>query len=156
MQLHDLRPNVGAKKNRKRVGRGISAGQGKTAGRGTKGQGARQGGGSSQYFEGGNLPMVRKMPFKRGFTNLRKVQYVEVNLERLEKLFVKNGVVTSETLAAVGVMKDPDAPVVVLGQGELTKPLTVKVHRVSASAKAAIEKAGGTVETIGSSGEAGE
>ncbi len=148
MQLHDLQPNVGAKKKRKRVGRGISAGQGKTAGRGTKGQGARQGGGPSPYFEGGNLPMVRKMPFKRGFTNLRKIKYVEVNLGRLEGLFVKNGVVTPETLASVGVMKDTALPVVVLGQGELTKPLTVKVHRVSASAKAAIEKAGGTVEIL--------
>ncbi|MEK6574642.1 MAG: 50S ribosomal protein L15 [Chloroflexota bacterium] len=148
MQLHDLQPNVGAKKKRKRVGRGISAGQGKTAGRGTKGQGARQGGGPSPYFEGGNLPMVRKMPFKRGFTNLRKIKYVEVNLDRLENLFVKNGVVTPETLASVGVMKDTALPVVVLGQGELTKPLTVKVHRVSASAKAAIEKAGGAVEIL--------
>lgn len=148
MQLHDLRPNVGAKKKRKRVGRGISAGQGKTAGRGTKGQGARQGGGPSPYFEGGNLPMVRKMPFKRGFTNLRKVEYVEVNLDRLESLFVKNGVVTPETLADAGVMKDPASPVVVLGQGELTRPLTVKVHRVSASARAAIEKAGGAVEIL--------
>jgi large subunit ribosomal protein L15 len=101
--------------------------------------------------------MVRKMPFKRGFTNLRKIKYVEVNLDRLENLFVKNGVVTPETLASVGVMKDTALPVVVLGQGELTKPLTVKVHRVSASAKAAIEKAGGAVEILPSAvQEAGE
>jgi large subunit ribosomal protein L15 len=148
MQLHDLQPQEGAKHRKKRVGRGISAGQGKSAGRGTKGQGARQGGGPSPYFEGGNLPFVRKLPFKRGFTNLRRVEYQEVNLTRLEALFAKNGVVTPETLANVGVMKDTSQPVVVLGGGELTKPLTVKVHRVSASAKAAIEKAGGTVELL--------
>jgi large subunit ribosomal protein L15 len=148
MQLHDLKANEGAKHRKKRVGRGISAGQGKTAGRGTKGQGVRQGGGPSPYFEGGNLPFVRKLPFKRGFTNLRRVEYQEVNLSTLEKLFVKNGVVTPETLANVGVMKDPNTPVVILGEGELTKPLTVRVHRASASAKAAIEKAGGTVELL--------
>lgn len=148
MQLHDLQPQAGAKHRKKRVGRGISAGQGKSAGRGTKGQGARQGGGPSPYFEGGNLPLVRKLPFKRGFTNLRRVEYQEVNLTRLDALFVKNGVVTPETLASVRVTKDTSRPVVVLGGGELTKPLTVKVHRVSASAKAAIEKAGGTVELL--------
>ncbi|HLF01838.1 MAG TPA: 50S ribosomal protein L15 [Anaerolineales bacterium] len=148
MKLHDLQPNPGSKHRRKRVGRGISAGQGKTAGRGTKGQGARQGGGPSAYFEGGNLPFVRKLPFKRGFTNLRRVDYQEVSLGRLDALFVKNGVVTPETLATLGVMKDPTMPVVVLGDGELTKPLTVKVQRVSATARAAIEKAGGTVELL--------
>ena len=157
MKLHDLQPNPGAKHRKKRVGRGISAGQGKTAGRGTKGQGARQGGGPSAYFEGGNLPFVRKLPFKRGFTNLRRVEYQEVNLDRLETLFVINGVVTPETLAAVGVMKDVTTPVVVLGGGQLTKPLTVKVQRVSAPAKIAIEKAGGTVELLPlHSEEAGE
>jgi large subunit ribosomal protein L15 len=148
MQLHDLQPNVGAKHRKKRVGRGISAGQGKTAGRGTKGQGARQGGGPSPYFEGGNLPFVRKLPFKRGFTNLRRQDYQEVSIGRIDKLFVKNGVVTPETLTSVGVMKDLSLPVVILGDGEVSKPLTVKVHRISASAKAAIEKAGGTVELL--------
>jgi large subunit ribosomal protein L15 len=148
MQLHDLQPNEGSKHRKKRVGRGISAGQGKTAGRGTKGQGARQGGGPSPYFEGGNLPFVRKLPFKRGFTNLRRIEYQEVNLSTLEKLFVKNGVVTPDTLANVRVMKDTTQPVVILGGGELTKPLTVKVHRISASAKAAIEKVGGSVELL--------
>jgi large subunit ribosomal protein L15 len=157
MKLHDLQPNEGAKHRKKRVGRGISAGQGKTAGRGTKGVGARSGGGPSPYFEGGNLPFVRKLPFKRGFTNLNRVKYQEVNLSTLEKLFVKNGVVTLDTLVNVGVMKDTTKPVVVLGEGELTKPLTVKVNRVSASAKAAIEKAGGTVEIVPlHSEEAGE
>lgn len=148
MKLHDLQPNPGTKKTRKRLGRGISAGQGKTGGRGTKGQGARQGGGPSPYFEGGQLPLVRRLPFKRGFTNLRRVKYMEVSLDKLESHFVKNGVVTPDTLAGAAVMKDTSKPVVILGNGELTKPLTVKVHRVTASAKAAIEKAGGTVELL--------
>lgn len=158
MKLHDLRPHAGAKKKKKRVGRGISAGQGKTAGRGTKGQGARQGGGPSPYFEGGQLPLVRRLPFKRGFTNIRKVKYVEVNLSRLDSLFDKNATVTPQTLAEAGVMKDLSKPVVVLGRGELKKPMTVKVHRVSASAKAAIEKAGGAVELLplAAAKEAGE
>lgn len=148
MKLHDLQPNEGSRKKRKRVGRGISAGQGKTAGRGTKGQGARQGGGPSPYFEGGQLPLVRRLPFKRGFTNIRKVEYVEVNLDKLENLFAKNDVVSPEALANAGVMKDLSKPVVVLGRGKITKPLTVKVHRVSATAKEAIEKAGGSVEVL--------
>ena len=80
MKLHDLQPSLGSKKNRKRVGRGIAAGQGKTAGRGTKGQGARSGGGKGPYFEGGQLPLVRRLPYKRGFTNIWRVEYAEVNL----------------------------------------------------------------------------
>jgi large subunit ribosomal protein L15 len=91
---------------------------------------------------------VRKLPFKRGFTNIRKIHYVEVNLSRLETLFEKNAEVTPQSLAMAGVMKDTKSPVVVLGQGALTKALTVKVHRVSESAKAAIEKVGGKVELM--------
>ena len=87
MKLHDLKPNTGAKRSRKRVGRGISAGQGKTAGRGTKGQGARRGSGGALYREGGNLPFVRKLPFKRGFTNINRVEYFEVNIDQLENCF---------------------------------------------------------------------
>ena len=84
MNLHDLRPDEGSKKKRKRVGRGISAGQGKTAGRGTKGQGARSGGGKGPYFEGGQLPLVRRLPFKRGFTNINKIVYKPVNIGSLD------------------------------------------------------------------------
>src|SRR5690606_22128070 len=96
---HDLRPDEGAKKNRKRVGRGISAGQGKTAGRGTKGQGARSGGGKGAYFEGGQLPLVRRLPFKRGFTNIFRVEYQEVNVEGLARLFSAGETVTPEAMA---------------------------------------------------------
>jgi len=147
MKLHDLRPAPGSKRRRKRVGRGIAAGQGKTAGRGTKGQGARSGGGKGPYFEGGQLPLVRRLPFKRGFTNIWRVEYAEVNLDRLER-FDRGAEVSPETLAEAGIIKSPRKPVVILGRGELSKPLTVKAHRFSASARAKIEAAGGSVEVL--------
>lgn len=148
MKLHDLRPNPGAKKKRKRVGRGIAAGQGKTAGRGTKGQGARSGGGKGPYFEGGQLPLARRLPFKRGFTNIRKIYYKPVNLEQLAQFDFDGADVTPEILTAVGLLKKATDPVVVLGSGEISVALTVKAHRFSASAKEKIEAAGGTVEII--------
>ena len=148
MKLHDLRPNPGAKKKRKRVGRGIAAGQGKTAGRGTKGQGARSGGGKGPYFEGGQLPLARRLPFKRGFTNIRKIYYKPVNLEQLAQFDFDGADVTPEILTAVGLLRKVTDPVVVLGNGELSVALTVKAHRFSASAKEKIEAAGGTVEII--------
>jgi len=147
MKLHDLHPAAGAKKSRRRLGRGIAAGQGKTAGRGTKGQNARSGGGVRPYFEGGQLPIVRRLPHKRGFTNPFKVHYTPVNLERLQ-VFDANQVVTPEILAATGIIKSPQEPVVILGNGELTKPLVVKAHRFSASARGKITEAGGTVEEL--------
>ncbi len=147
MKLHDLRPPEGAKKRRKRVGRGIAAGQGKTAGRGMKGQGARSGGGKGPYFEGGQLPLVRRLPYMRGFNQLFKVHYTPVNLYRLEA-FAADDKVTPETLAAVGIIKSPDLPVVILGDGEVEAPLTVKAHRFSASARTKIEEAGGSVEVL--------
>lgn len=149
MKLHDLRPNPGETKRRKRVGRGIAAGQGKTAGRGTKGEGARSGSGGKLHREGGNLPFVRKLPFKRGFTNLWRVEYLEVNLDAIENRFEAGDEVSPETLAANGFYKDPaDKPVVVLGRGELTKKVAVRAHRVSRSAQKAIEDAGGSVELL--------
>lgn len=148
MKLHDLRPDEGAKKNRKRVGRGISAGQGKTAGRGTKGQGARSGGGKGAYFEGGQLPLVRRLPFKRGFTNVFRVEYQEVNLDDLARLFGQGDEVTPENLAARGLIRKVDEPVVILGRGELEAALTVKAHRFSGTAREKIEKAGGSVEEL--------
>ncbi len=148
MKLHDLRPNPGAKKKRKRVGRGISAGQGKTAGRGTKGQGARSGGGKGVYFEGGQLPLARRLPYKRGFTNIRKIYYSPVNLSSLAEIDFVDVDVTPEVLAAVGLIKKASDPVVILGEGELSAALTVKAHRFSASAKEKIEKAGGSVEVL--------
>ena len=148
MKLHDLRPNPGAKKKRKRVGRGISAGQGKTAGRGTKGQGARSGGGKGVYFEGGQLPLARRLPYKRGFTNIRKIYYSPVNLSSLAEIDFVDVDVTPEVLAAVGLIKKASDPIVILGEGELSAALTVKAHRFSASAKEKIEKAGGSVEVL--------
>ena len=147
MQQHDLRPDPGSKKKRKRVGRGISAGGGKTAGRGTKGQGARSGGGKGPYFEGGQLPLVRRLPFKRGFTNIRKVYYKPVNLERLAQ-FPAGMEVTPALLADNGLLKKATDPVVILGGGELEVALTIKAHRFSAAAKQKIEAAGGTAEEI--------
>ena len=148
MKLHDLRPNPGAKKKRKRVGRGISAGQGKTAGRGTKGQKARSGGGKGAYFEGGQLPLARRLPFKRGFTNIGKVYYKPVNLKRLAEFDFDGAEVTPELMAAIGLIKKETDPVVILGDGDITAPLTVKAHRFSATARAKIEAAGGTAEVL--------
>jgi large subunit ribosomal protein L15 len=149
MKLNDLIPNEGSKKPRKRVGRGISAGQGKTAGRGTKGQGSRAGKPVRLYLQGGNLPFFRRLPFMRGkgFTPLSRVNYAEVNLEQLSELPAGTEV-SSETLAKAGVIRKASQPVVILGSGEVKVPLKVRVKRVSKSAKAKIEKAGGSVEII--------
>jgi large subunit ribosomal protein L15 len=151
MKLHDLVPNPGSKKNRKRVGRGISAGQGKTAGRGTKGQGARSGEGGKVYRQGGNLPFYRRLPFMRGqgFTPRNQVEYNEVNLDQLTESFKTDSEVTPETLEQARLLRDPRNPVVILGRGEMNIPLKIRAHRVSAGAKAKIEKAGGSIELIG-------
>jgi large subunit ribosomal protein L15 len=149
MKLHDLKPQEGSKKNRKRVGRGISAGQGKTAGRGTKGQGARSGGGTRLYHQGGNLPFYRRLPFARGkgFTLLFRVEYNEINLDQLTD-FPAGAEITPEALQAAHLLSDPRNPIVVLGRGEVKSALKVRVHRTSKSAVAKIEAAGGSVETI--------
>ncbi len=151
MKLHDLVPNPGSKKNRKRVGRGISAGQGKTAGRGTKGQGARSGEGGHMYRQGGNLPFYRRLPFMRGqgFTPRNQVEYNEVNLDQLTESFKANAEVSPESLKEARLLRDPRNPVVILGRGEMKVALKVRAHRVSAGAKAKIEAAGGSVELIG-------
>jgi large subunit ribosomal protein L15 len=150
MKLHDLAPNPGSKKNRKRVGRGISAGQGKTAGRGTKGAGARSGEGGHLYRQGGNLPFYRRLPFIRGegFTPPNQTNYNEVNLDQLSEAFKANAEVNPESLAEARLLRDSQNPIVVLGRGEMKHALKVRVHRVSAGAKAKIEKAGGSVELI--------
>ena len=150
MKLHDLRPADGSKKSRKRVGRGISAGQGKTAGRGTKGQGARSGGGKGPYFEGGQLPLVRRLPFKRGFTNIFRVEFQEVNVDDLQRIYddLNETAVTPELLAEVGLIRKADQPVVILGRGDLTAKMSVQAHRFSKSAQEKIEKAGGSVEKL--------
>ena len=147
MKLHELQPNEGKKKNRKRVGRGISAGQGKTAGRGTKGQGARAGGGKGLYHQGGNLPFFRRLPFKRGFTPINRVEYNEVNLDQLVA-FGANQEVTPDTLAEARLLRDVEKPVAILGRGDLEVALKVSAHRVTKGARAKIEAAGGSVEII--------
>ena len=150
MKLHDLRPDPGAKKERKRVGRGTGSGHGKTSGRGTKGQGARSGGGVRPWFEGGQLPLVRRFPFKRGFKNRSRVEYAEINLDRLER-FTPGTEVTLQSLVDRGLLRDLEQPVVILGRGELTRNLIVHAHRFSESARQKIESAGGQaiVETMG-------
>ena len=147
MKLHELKPNEGSKKNRKRVGRGISAGQGKTAGRGMKGQNSRSGGGTPLWHQGGNLPFFRRLPFKRGFTPINRVEYNEINLDELEGFSSKSDV-TPETLAEARLIRDLRKPIVILGRGDVKAALTVKTHRVSSGARAKIEAAGGSVEII--------
>ncbi|HSB02475.1 MAG TPA: 50S ribosomal protein L15 [Anaerolineales bacterium] len=151
MKLNDLVPNPGSKKNRKRVGRGISAGQGKTAGRGTKGEGSRSGQGGHMYRQGGNLPFYRRLPFMRGqgFTPRNQVEYNEVNLDQLTESFKANAEVNPDSLKEARLLRDPRNPVVILGRGEMKVALKVRAHRVSAGAKTKIEAAGGSVELIG-------
>jgi large subunit ribosomal protein L15 len=149
MKLHDLTPNPGSKKNRKRVGRGISAGQGKTAGRGTKGAGSRSGEEGHLYRQGGNLPFFRRLPFMRGegFTPPFQVTFNEVNLDQLS-VFSAGAEVTPAALTGLRILRDPRNPVVILGRGEIEVALKVSAHRVSAGAKSKIEAAGGSVELI--------
>jgi large subunit ribosomal protein L15 len=149
MKLNDLKPNEGATHPRKRKGIGISAGQGKTSGRGTKGQNSRTGAGGHLYRQGGNLPFFRRLPFQRGegFTPPNRTEFNEVNLDQLSS-FAAGSEVTPQALAAVNLLSKPSLPVVILGNGELKVSLKVKVHRVSKGARAKIEKAGGSVELI--------
>jgi len=150
MKLNDLKPNPGSKKERKRVGHGIAAGQGKTAGRGTKGQKSRTGEGGRLYRQGGNLPFFRRLPFVRGkgFTPPYEVEFNEVNLDQLAS-FKAGADVTPESLEKVRLLRDPRNPVAILGRGELKTAIKVRVQRVTKSAKAKIEAAGGSVELIG-------
>jgi large subunit ribosomal protein L15 len=142
MKLHELRSPEGARRSKKRVGRGTASGHGKTAGRGMKGQGARSGGGKGAYFEGGQLPLSRRLPHKNGFTNLFKVQYSLVNLDRLSK-FREGSSVDPEAMAEAGLIKSSKGLVKVLGRGELKHALTITAHKFSASARQKIEAAGG-------------
>lgn len=149
MKLHDLKPQEGSKKDRIRVGRGIAARRGKTAGRGTKGQGARAGKPARLYHQGGNLPFYRRLPFRRGegFTPVHQVVYNEINLDQLAG-FAAGSEVTPGSLAKARLLRNPENPVVILGRGEVNVVLKVRVHRVSKSARAKIEAAGGSVESI--------
>ena len=146
MQLNDLRPNKGAKKARKRIGRGNASGHGTTAGRGTKGQLSRSGGGKGAGFEGGQQPLAMRLPKLPGFKNRNRVEYAPVNVSRLAAKFNDGDVVDTQSLVAAGIIKRDYVLVKVLGDGELTKKLTVKVDKVSPAAQAKIEAAGGKVE----------
>lgn len=147
MKLHELNPSEGAFQTKKRVGRGVSSGHGKTSGKGHKGQNARSGGGVRPGFEGGQLPLFRRLP-KRGFSNaMFKVEYATINVSDLEK-FEDGAVVTPELLKEMGILKKQLSGVKVLGNGELTKKLTVKASKFSSSAIEKIEAKGGKAEVI--------
>jgi len=149
MKLHDLKPNEGKKKNRRRVARGRGAGQGKTAGRGQKGQNSRSGSGGHLYKQGGNLPLFRRLPFMRGegFSPINRITYNELNVEQLNS-FRAGTEITPELLAEKNMLHKNANPVVFLGRGEISKSLTVKAHRFSKTAKEKIEAAGGKTEII--------
>ena len=146
MELKDLVPAEGSTKKRKRVGRGNGSGYGKTAGRGMNGQKSRAGGGKRNGFEGGQTPLAMRLPKLPGFRNPNRVEYAPVNVSRLDLKFEAGAVVDHQALVNAGIIKNVDVLVKVLGDGEITKPLTVKVDKVSASAAAKIEAAGGKVE----------
>ena len=145
MNLHELAPVMGSTHVNKRKGRGTGTGNGKTAGRGQKGQGSRSGGTKGAGFEGGQTPLAMRLPKLPGFRNPRRIEYTAVNVERLERKFEDGAVIDGAALKAARITKSEFEPVKVLGNGELTKKFTVKVDKVSASAQAKIEAAGGSV-----------
>lgn len=147
MKLHELKPAAGSKATAVRKGRGPGSGLGKTAGRGHKGQKARAGGGKGPYFEGGQTPLQRRLP-KRGFTNIFKSEYVVINVSQLNERFAADTVVTPEVLVESGLVKNVRDGVRILGNGEITKALTVKAQGFSKAAAEKIAAAGGQVEVI--------
>jgi large subunit ribosomal protein L15 len=147
MQLHELTPPDGAARERIRIGRGHGSGKVKTGGKGTKGQKARAGGGVPPYFEGGQLPLIRKLPYRRGFRNPFRVEFREVNVRDLST-FPAGSTVGPEEFETAGVLRGGSGPVKVLGEGELSVKLTVRAHKFSAGARQKIEAAGGTVESV--------
>ncbi|WP_284141028.1 MULTISPECIES: 50S ribosomal protein L15 [unclassified Virgibacillus] len=146
MKLHELKASEGARKERNRVGRGTSSGNGKTSGRGHKGQKARSGGGVRPGFEGGQMPLFQRLP-KRGFTNIHRKEFAIVNLDALNR-FEDGTEITPELLLEEGVVSNLKAGLKILGKGSVDKKFTVKAHKFSASAKSAIEAAGGKIEVI--------
>lgn len=155
MDLHELKPAPGATHRRKRVGRGSGSGHGTYSGRGIKGQKARSGGQISPRFEGGQLPLVKRLPFRRGFVNIFRTEYAEVNLGSLDK-FPAGATVDAAALAAARIIKSPLQPVKVLGEGELDRPLVVVANKFSATARAKITAAGGQVVVVGAAPSEGE
>ncbi|MBU8880224.1 50S ribosomal protein L15 [Bacillus sp. FJAT-29790] len=146
MKLHELKPAEGSRQERKRKGRGIGSGNGKTAGKGHKGQNARSGGGVRPGFEGGQTPLFQRLP-KRGFTNINRKEYAIVNLDALNR-FEDGTEVTPELLIETGVVSNERAGIKILAKGKVEKKLTVKAHKFSSAAKEAIEAAGGQTEVI--------
>ncbi len=144
-ELHDLKPSSGSHRGRKRIGRGPGSGWGKTAGRGENGQNSRSGGGVRPGFEGGQMPLIRRIP-KRGFTNINRVEYQVVNIRDLDRF---EGDVTVEGLKAAGLVGSLRKPVKILGQGEIEKSLQVMAHAFTKSAQTKIEAAGGSVSIVG-------
>ncbi len=147
LSLNSLKPPYGAVKKKKRVGRGDSSGHGSTCGRGQKGQKARSGGQVKSYFEGGQMPLYRRLP-KRGFKNIFKREYAIVNIRDLVKKFKKNEEITPEKLLEVGLVKKKKQPIKILAEGDISFPLQIKIHKISQQARAKIEAAGGRVEVI--------
>ncbi|WP_428910407.1 50S ribosomal protein L15 [Niallia sp. Krafla_26] len=146
MKLHELKPAEGARHERKRKGRGIGSGNGKTAGKGHKGQNARSGGGVRMGFEGGQTPLYRRLP-KRGFTNINRKEFAIVNLEVLNR-FEEGTEVTPELLIETGVVSNEKSGIKILAKGNIEKKLSVKAHKFSSAAKDAIEAVGGSTEVI--------
>ena len=148
MMEHEVAPPKGARRNRKRVGRGDAAGGGSYAGRGMKGQKSRSGPGLRPGFEGGQMPLIKGLPMKRGFNNRYKTYYALVNLDTLRERFDANTRVTPETLHQLGIIRRTRLPIKVVGDGELDRALTVAAHKFTAAARAKIEAAGGSVEEL--------
>lgn len=149
MKLHDLKPDPGSRRKRKRVARGHGAGQGTHAGRGIKGQSSRGGKPKRASFEGGQIPLVRRLPFKRGFNNIFRIEYQEVRLDRLMERVQAGEVITPALLAERGLVRDALQPVAVLGNGgSADKAVTLHVHRITESAQSSITAAGGSVTIL--------
>ena len=151
MEAHELKPPAGSRHKRKRVGRGNASGHGTYSGKGQKGQKARSGGGPRVGFEGGQTPLIKRLPHRRGFTNPFRVEYSPVNVGQLER-FEAGTEVTPELLRQVGIIKNLRPPVKVLGDGQISKALAVRVHGFSAAAKEKIEAAGGSAEEVAHAG----
>ena len=147
MREHELKPAPGSRKSRRRVGRGNGSGRGTYSGRGMKGQKSRSGGGVRPGFEGGQLALIKRLPHKRGFKNLFRIEYEPINLVRLND-FASGSEVTPETLRERGIIRSLRKPVAILAVGELTQPLTIRAHRFSQAAREKIEAAGGTIEEL--------
>ena len=147
MKLNELSPSKGSRKSRKRLGRGVGSGTGKTAGRGTKGFNSRSGGGVRPGYEGGQMPLHRRLP-KRGFTNIFKKKIATINIRDLER-FESGSTIDESSLIREGLVKGRRDGIKLLGYGDISKPLTVKVHAISKEAKGKIEAAGGNVQLVG-------